>query len=147
MAPEKIIGTHLSYVFPPEEVHTHLELYRECINKGDVQTHIYDLELAGEIRYFDLRIAKLDDSSVLAIIRDVSEKQKSDLQLKKISQTIRQSSSTVVITDTDARIEYVNTKFTELTGYLPEEVSGENPRILQSGLHSLTMRCWENIWS
>ena len=133
MAPEKIIGAHLGDVFPPEEVHTHLELYRECITTGEVQTHIYDLDLAGTKRFFDLRIAKLDDSSVLAIIRDVTEKQKSDLQLKKISQAIRQSSSTVVITDTDARIEYVNPKFTELTGYLPEEVVGENPRILQSG--------------
>ncbi len=133
LAPAKIIGAHLSDVFSPEEVQTHLDLYSECISTGDIQTHIYDLDFAGEKHFFDLRIAKLDDTSVLAIIRDVTQKQKSDLQLKKISQAIRQSSSTVVITDTDARIEYVNPKFTELTGYCSDEVMGENPRILQSG--------------
>jgi PAS domain S-box-containing protein len=132
MAPDEIIGAHLSDIFAPEEVNTHLELYRKCITTGDVQTHIYDLDLAGTTRFFDLRIAKLDDTSVLAIIRDVTDTQKSELQLKKISQAIRQSSSTVMITDTDACIEYVNPKFTGLTGYLPEEVVGKNPRILQS---------------
>jgi PAS domain S-box-containing protein len=149
MPPEKLIGTHVSDVFPPEEVHTHLELYRECISTGAVQTHIYNLDSAGEKRFFDLRIAKLDNTSVLAMIRDITEKQKSDLQLKKISQAIRQGSSTVMITDTDARIEYVNPKFTELTGYRSDEVIGENPRLLQSGRtpEHIYRELWDTVTS
>jgi PAS domain S-box-containing protein len=149
MAPEKIIGAHLSDVFPPEEVKTHLRLYQECIRTGEVQTHIYELDMEDEKKFFDLRIAKLDETSILAIIRDITEKQKSDLQLRKISQAVRQSSSTVVITDADARIEYVNPKFTSLTGYLQDEVTGQNPCILQSGLtpEAVYRELWDTVTS
>lgn len=56
-----------------------------------------------------------------------------ELELRKLSQTVEQSPSTVMITDPSGRIEYVNPKFTQLTGYTPEEVRGQNPRILKSG--------------
>lgn len=46
---------------------------------------------------------------------------------------VEQSPSTVVITDRDGNIEYVNPKFTRLTGYTLGEVRGKNPRILKSG--------------
>jgi PAS domain S-box-containing protein len=39
----------------------------------------------------------------------------------------------VVITDTSGKIQFVNPAFTKVTGYLPEEVIGQNPRILKSG--------------
>jgi len=42
----------------------------------------------------------------------------------------------VVITDKEANIVYVNEYFSELTGYFAEEVLGKNPRILQSGKQS-----------
>ncbi len=44
---------------------------------------------------------------------------------------IEQSSSVIVITNNWGIIEYVNPKFTQLTGYSPEEVIGKNPRILK----------------
>ena len=133
MDPGQIVGSHIGDVFPPEEVEQHLALYRACIETGTVQSHIYDLEIEGEKRFFDLRIARLDDRHILAIIRDVTEHRRNELRMEKLEQAIRQSPSTVVITDIDANIEYVNPKFTELTGYTPEEAIGENPRILQSG--------------
>jgi len=39
----------------------------------------------------------------------------------------------MVITDTDGNIEYVNPKFSEVTGYSVEESIGQNPRVLKSG--------------
>jgi len=47
---------------------------------------------------------------------------------------VDQSPNTIVITDLDANIEYVNSTFTHVTGYSLEEAIGKNPRILQSGL-------------
>jgi PAS domain S-box-containing protein len=52
--------------------------------------------------------------------------------LRKLSRAVEQSPSMVFITDTDGTIEYVNPKFTELTGYSAEEAIGRNPRILKS---------------
>lgn len=54
--------------------------------------------------------------------------------IKKLSRAVEQSPSTVVITDRDGNIEYVNPKFSQLTGYTAAEALGQNPRILKSGL-------------
>lgn len=53
--------------------------------------------------------------------------------LRKLSKCVTQSPSCIVITDAEGTIEYVNPKFTDLSGYTPEEVIGWNPRLLQSG--------------
>ncbi|UJS16455.1 MAG: diguanylate cyclase [Candidatus Jettenia sp.] len=53
-------------------------------------------------------------------------------ELRKLSRAIEQSPSTVMITNSKGNIEYVNPKFTQVTGYTPEEVLGKNPRILKS---------------
>ena len=53
----------------------------------------------------------------------------------KLSRAIEQSPVSIMITDTNSRIEYVNPKFLEITGYDYREVIGQNPRILQSGRH------------
>ncbi len=54
--------------------------------------------------------------------------------LRKLSMAVEQSPESIVITNLDARIEYVNEAFVRQTGYAREEVVGQNPRILHSGL-------------
>lgn len=65
--------------------------------------------------------------------RDLTEIKKAETKIRQLSQAVEQSPSCVVITDKDAKIEYVNKKFTELTGYTLNEVLGQNPRVLKSG--------------
>jgi PAS domain S-box-containing protein len=67
-----------------------------------------------------------------------------NLQLAKFSHAIEQSANIVVITDLKGIIEYVNPKFTEVTGYSADEVEGKNPRILKSGLHSDAF--YKDLW-
>jgi len=64
--------------------------------------------------------------------------------IRKLSRAVEQSPSTVVITDAKANIEYVNPKFTELTGYTREEILGQNPRILKSG--AVPDSEYEELW-
>ena len=64
---------------------------------------------------------------------EVAERRQKEERLRKFSNTIEQSRSSIIITDTKGNIEYVNPKFTHLTGYTPEEIIGKNPRILKSG--------------
>lgn len=54
-------------------------------------------------------------------------------RFKKFYRAVEQSPDTIIITDRSGRIEYVNPRFTQLTGYTRAEVIGQNPRILQSG--------------
>jgi PAS domain S-box-containing protein len=55
-------------------------------------------------------------------------------RIRKLTMAVEQNPSSILITDADGIIEYVNPKFTAVSGYTPEEVIGKNPRILQSGL-------------
>lgn len=66
-------------------------------------------------------------------VTDVTEQKSAESRLKKLATAVSQSADAVVIVDKDGSIEYVNPKFTEVTGYSFEEVHGENPRILKSG--------------
>ncbi|MBU0752270.1 MAG: PAS domain S-box protein [Gammaproteobacteria bacterium] len=64
---------------------------------------------------------------------DITERSQAEVQLRKLSLAIEQSPESIVITNIDAAIEYVNDAFLQVTGYDREEVIGENPRVLHSG--------------
>jgi len=70
---------------------------------------------------------------MVGMIQDISERKKMENQLRKLSQAIEQSPSSIMITDIEGNIEYVNPKFSALTGYALEDVVGKNPRFLKSG--------------
>ena len=63
----------------------------------------------------------------------ITHKHETDRELRRFSLATSQSPNPVLITDLDARIEYVNEAFSAVTGYSPSDVMGKNPRILQSG--------------
>jgi|GEM_PF-326687 diguanylate cyclase (GGDEF)-like protein/PAS domain S-box-containing protein len=65
-----------------------------------------------------------------------------DLHLAR--QVIEASLDGVMIVNEKGKIEYVNPAFTKLTGYGPEEVIGKNPRLLQSGQHSVEF--YDQMW-
>ncbi|MGB7949146.1 MAG: PAS domain S-box protein, partial [Candidatus Binatia bacterium] len=69
----------------------------------------------------------------LISLRDVTAHRRAEGELRKLFQAIEQSPASVVITDVNGRIEYVNPKFTETTGYTYAEAAGKNPGILKSG--------------
>lgn len=74
--------------------------------------------------------------SVIGILRDKTAHRRAEADLRKLSRAVEQSPVSVVITDANGLIEYVNPKFVELTGYTPEEVMGQRPSILKSGFTS-----------
>ncbi len=65
--------------------------------------------------------------------RDITERKRMLENLSKLSKAVDQSPVSIVITNLVGDIEYVNPKFTEITGYTPEEALGQNPRVLKSG--------------
>jgi PAS domain S-box-containing protein len=71
--------------------------------------------------------------AILCIAEDITARRAGEAELRKLSQAVEQSPVSIVITDLEGNIEYVNPKFTELTGYARDEVMGKNPRILKSG--------------
>lgn len=70
-----------------------------------------------------------------AFARDLTERKKAEEEIYKLLLAIEQTPLSVVITNKDGDIQYVNRKFCEVTGYPKEEVLEKNPRILKSGEH------------
>lgn len=64
---------------------------------------------------------------------EMSRRTKTEEKIRILSRAVEQSPATVVITDLEGTIEYVNPKFVQLTGYALDEAIGQNPRILKSG--------------
>ncbi|MFP4272551.1 MAG: PAS domain S-box protein [Halothiobacillaceae bacterium] len=74
----------------------------------------------------------------------IVQRRRSEAHLRQLSLAVEQSPESVVITDLDARILYVNESFKQVTGYTAEEVLGKNPRMLQSGRTPETH--YEQMW-
>jgi len=68
-------------------------------------------------------------------------------QIHKLLQAVEQSPSTVMITDTNGNIDYINPKFFSLTGYQPAEVIGKNVRLLKLGDQppEVYKALWDNL--
>ncbi|MDD5670621.1 MAG: PAS domain S-box protein [Candidatus Omnitrophica bacterium] len=64
---------------------------------------------------------------------DITERRRADDEMLKLTRAIEQSPACIVITDLKGDIQYVNPRFTTMTGYAADEVRGKNPRILKSG--------------
>ena len=79
-----------------------------------------------------------------ATIRDISARIRNEERIRTLSQAIEQSPVSVVITDTEGNIEYVNQAFEEITGYKEAEVLGENSRMLKSG--NTPPRRYSELW-
>ena len=71
--------------------------------------------------------------AILAVWTDITERKRAESERERLTAAIEQAAEVVVITDADARIQYVNPAFEKVTGYTREEVLGQNPRILKSG--------------
>ncbi len=81
------------------------------------------------------------------LIAEIQERQRAEQQLRLFSRAIEQSANLVMITDCEGIIEYVNPKFTQVTGYTEAEAIGANPRLLKSGRTTSEQyrRLWQTI--
>ncbi len=86
------------------------------------------VEIVTSLRYGD------DGSiEVHGVTRDISSIKKAETELTKLSAAVEQSPLVIAITDLNGNLEYINPKFTELTGYTAEEAIGNSLAILKSG--------------
>jgi len=96
-------------------------------------------KVLGIIEFFSREVQQPDNdllNMMYAIGKQIGmfiQRKHAEEQVRNLSAAVEQNPASVIITNTDGAVEYVNPAFTRQTGYLPEEVIGQNPRILKSG--------------
>jgi len=122
------------YDFAPREM---AERYRagdlRAIETGEIQSEEFEtLAANSDARLYEVLKSPLRDDTgetigVVGIARDVSERRKSDEQLR-VAATAFEAQEGIVILDADKRILRVNHAFVEMTGHVADEVVGKTPR-------------------
>lgn len=125
------------------------EGYAQLATGDAYETEVKMQRKNGEVFWARITGRAVDPSDVakgaIWVVRDISERKQSDAALRKLSQAVEQSPAVVVITDLKGTIEYVNPKFSEITGYLRSEAIGQNPRILKSG--EMPSDAYRELWT
>jgi diguanylate cyclase (GGDEF)-like protein/PAS domain S-box-containing protein len=99
----------------------------------------FPVEYASNPIYRDGKIV-----GAVVSFRDISARIFNEKRIRTLLQAVEQSPVSVVMTDTQANIEYVNHAFEEATGYKAAEVFGKNPRILKS--NNTQASVYEELW-
>jgi PAS domain S-box-containing protein len=84
-------------------------------------------------RHFDISVAPWGKNGFATIFTDITERKQAEEELRRLASAIHQASESIVITDPEGMIRYVNPAFEKITGYAREEAVGSNPRFLRSG--------------
>jgi len=86
---------------------------------------------------------------IISIAKDITKWRETLDEITKLSTAVTQSPSIIVIADIEGKIEYVNPKFSEVTGYLENESVGQPTAILRSGEHPIKFydKLWDTIKS
>lgn len=104
----------------------------------------YRLRVRNENRVMVFSYVFLPPDLIMMHAEDITERKNHLEALKKLSNVVRQTADSVVITNKQGTIEYVNPAFEITTGYQSDEVIGKSPKILKSGEHDQAF--YANIW-
>ncbi|MDE2341914.1 MAG: EAL domain-containing protein [Betaproteobacteria bacterium] len=156
---EMLLGHSLEYL------HAHPFIWSESIHPDDRPAVEQALREAGQNRVFSVAYRLRDahgtwkwvldrameirtqdgESLIEGIAKDITDLKNSEEQIRRLSQAVEQSPSSITITDLDGNIVYVNQAFLDKTGYALGEVLGRNSRLLQSG--KTPRSTYEALWN
>lgn len=121
------------------------EINRRQQVMDQLNLHRNSLEQIVEMRTKELNATnKTLTSKNEELNREKTEHLQTQGEIRKLAEAVKNSPVSIVITDSNGTIEYVNPKFSELTQYSFEEVVGQNPQILDAGHQS--HEHFEDMW-
>ena len=97
--------------------------------------HLIDVEISASM---------LEDGRLQSIVRDITQRKRAEEEMQKLSSAVEQTADSVLITDANGVIEYVNPAFEHNTGYTLVEAAGQTPRLVKSGQHDQAF--YQKLW-
>lgn len=74
-----------------------------------------------------------NETLLLSNFIDITDRKHFGTEITKLTRAVEQSPVSIIITNLDGTIEYVNPKACQVSGYYPNELIGKNPRLFKSG--------------
>ncbi|RKX43238.1 MAG: hypothetical protein DRP64_08550, partial [Verrucomicrobia bacterium] len=131
---------------------SHMEDLRVLANGMQTETEGWVSGANGQEAYHStLKIPYLESAGgstgMIGISRDLTKRILMEQEMKRLAVAVEQSTESIVITDVDGVILYVNAAFEATTGYPAEEMLGQTPKLLKSGKHddAFYQKLWEVI--
>jgi two-component system, cell cycle sensor histidine kinase and response regulator CckA len=140
---EELIGSSARIFYPAQEDYEYVgkEKYLQISRQGTGTVETRWIKKDGTIIDVLLSSTPIDlhdlSRGVTFTATDISKRKRAEEELRKLSMAVEQSPASVMIADLQGNIEYVNPRFTEVTGYTLDEVLGRNMGILRSGETSI----------
>ena len=107
------------------------------------------VDVEGNKLWFHSTLVPVNDDEglteyIIVVSVDTTARREAEKDLRKLTNAIEHSVESVVITDFEGTIEYVNPAFEKITEYSKSEVLGENQRIVKSGLYDRAF--YKSMW-
>lgn len=150
---EEVMQQTMEQALTPDSLRQVSEGMSHLLQTGEVLKPRWELEQPckdGSTVWTDVTITLIRDAQgkpveVMGITRDITEQRRLREALKARLVAIESAAESFMITDTNGIIEYVNPAFTKMTGYTLEEVVGEKPNIVKSGVHPPEF--YQELWA
>lgn len=114
---------------------------RKRVNR---EMNAYRLRTAQESKDMVFSYVFIPPNLIMLHLEDITEQKKNIESLRIVSNAVQQTADSVMITNKQGMIEYVNPAFESTTGYEQDEVLGQTPKLLQSGQHDKAF--YQNLW-
>ena len=143
---ESLINPKIQELLPPDAFEEYSRKVSALNASGGRAAFEFRVIHDGIERFYEVRLTKLKDhEDLLAVFRDRTEEIKIRQHLERLSMAIDQTEDTVFITDRRGNILYANNSMQNIYGYELDELIGQNPRILKSGIKDSEF--YNELWS
>jgi PAS domain S-box-containing protein len=120
---------------------------REAMVQGGIRFESRHRRKDGSIFEVEVSVQSqpVESGQIVVFLRDITRRKQAEAELKNLRTAVEQSENTIMITDTEGCIEYVNPAFEKSTGFTVAEVRGLNCRLLKSGKQSQSV--YQELWT
>ncbi|MBI2918368.1 MAG: PAS domain S-box protein [Chloroflexi bacterium] len=148
---EELFGKNHFALFPNDENRAIFEWVRATGQPAEYHDKPFEFADQPErgVTYWDWTLSPVKDNAgrvqgFVLSMTETTERVRTQEHLARQAAALTAAANSIVITDPEGRIAWVNPAFTRTTGFTPQEVIGQNPRVLKSGKHD--RQFYANLW-
>lgn len=127
VSPEFFLNKSVRDILPPQIAGLAMDAIERALTENRMAIFEYELEVNGELHYYEDRIAPLNADQVLSVIRDITERKRAEEELQtaetRYHALFEQSHDAVFLLDMQGRHILVNQRAADLLGYTPDELA------------------------